>query len=205
VVTLAQSRRYHRSIGGLGGGVIAIDGEIQAGEASAAAGRIRRRQIGLPWYLISVVLIPICAMGGGLIETRLGLDRHDGMNLGMWIGLTVGAVAYLAACRRWVVLQFRSRLASRGLPLTFPLRVEVGEKLIYRLGGLTQQAEWSCVSELFRAGGYWVFLAQSNAIFVPRRVFADAASERRFLAEALERMTPAARELSAGARAAAGA
>lgn len=57
-------------------------------------------------------------------------------------------------------------------------------------------ARWPCVTDLYRTRKYWVFLAQTTAIVLPRRFFATPQAERDFIVEATSRMTDAARSRS---------
>ncbi len=182
-----------------------LDGQLYAAEATGIAGAIRRRQLGPPWYLLSVVLILVFMYIGGEMEAFLsrGSDAN-GRLLGSLIGAAVGAPVYFRLARWLFRRQFRARLAARGLGMAYPVHIEIGDDLVQEVGSVTQRAQWSCVTELFRAGGYWVFLAQSCPIVVPRRLFVDADSERDFLGQALTRMSPAARKMSPQATAAAG-
>jgi hypothetical protein len=181
-----------------------VEGEIQAGEASGVVGVIRRRQMGPPWYTVSVLVIIALMVAGEALAEKLFPESGTAGVVAVVVSGALGYVLYLRLCRWMAKKQFRHRLQGRGLPVTFPLRVEVGDRLRYVLGGCEQIADWTCVSELFRAGEYWVFLAQSNAIFVPRRAFADAAAETEFLKAALARMSPGASALSPQAVAVAG-
>ena len=180
-----------------------VEGQIHVGEANAACGRIRKSQIGLPWYLIGVLLIPIFAIAGGFAEegVRSALGRPVAQSaLGDLIGLVIGGWLYLNLCRRLSVAQFRKQLHARGLPLDMPSRFELTpEQLVHTGHGMTTSADWSGVTELFRVKGYWIFMAVSLPFVVPERFFADRRSEREFIAEALSRMSPEARARSADA------
>jgi hypothetical protein len=91
----------------------------------------------------------------------------------------------------------RRALAKRGQgyeqALTFRLTPET---IAFDLADLTMTARWSCVTDLYRTRKYWVFLVQSSVMVLPRRFFATAEAEREFIAEALSRMTDAARARS---------
>jgi hypothetical protein len=91
----------------------------------------------------------------------------------------------------------RRALAARGqkheLALTLRLTPEA---IVYDLVDLTMTAGWSCVTDLYRTRKHWVFLVQSSAMVLPRRFFATPEAERDFIAEALSRMTDAARARS---------
>ncbi|WP_246263384.1 YcxB family protein [Caulobacter soli] len=91
----------------------------------------------------------------------------------------------------------RKALAARGqghqLPLTLRLTPEA---LVYDLVDLTTTARWASVTDLYQTRKHWVFLVQSSALVLPRRFFATPEAEREFIAEALSRMTDAARARS---------
>jgi hypothetical protein len=124
--------------------------------------------------------------------------------LGMGVGLGVGIILHWILFPRLLRSQVRKQQAARGLPQNYALTIEVGDELVRAIGGIAQHINWSCISELFPAGNCWVFLAQFNPIYVPKKLFADAAAERQFLAESLAHMTPSARRRSAQAQKLAG-
>jgi hypothetical protein len=71
--------------------------------------------------------------------------------------------------------------------------------LDYTLGDIRDIAKWTVVTELFPSHGYWIFLAQGQAFFVPQRCFQSKAEEQEFIRAALSRMSEAARACSPGA------
>jgi hypothetical protein len=91
----------------------------------------------------------------------------------------------------------RKALAKRGQAyeqlLTFRLTPEM---LVYDLADITVTARWNCVTDLYSTRKYWVFLAQTTAMVLPRRFFATLDDERNFIAEAMSKMTDAARARS---------
>ena len=88
----------------------------------------------------------------------------------------------------------RKALAERGLKYEQPLTVRLTpEAVVYDLGDLTMAARWPYVTDIYRTRKYWVFLVQSSAMVLPRRFFAAPEVERSFIAEAMSRMTEAAR------------
>lgn len=91
----------------------------------------------------------------------------------------------------------RKALAKRGQAYEQPLSLRLTpEALVYDLGDLTMTANWRCVTDLFQTRKYWVFLVQSSAMVLPRRFFTTAEAEHNFIAEAMSRMTDAARARS---------
>ncbi len=169
-----------------------IEGTVRAGEAATSAGAVRNRQYGPPVYLAGALLIPVGGCLGGLIETILTSDPKV-TGAGEAIGILVGGLAGLVLMRRLLRAQFVRRLKQKGLAETYSFRLEFGEQLIHQLGAMTQIFEWSGVTELFRARRYWVIIAQTQPIYVPRRVFVTPAAEAAFLSEVLDRMPTAAR------------
>ncbi len=183
-----------------------LQGDLRVGEANSTMWHTRFRQAGLPWYLAAVFIIPLSAILTGLLSDAAG--RAVGIELPQapLVGLALGLVPYFMVVRRLALSQFRGRMRARGLPLVFPMRLEVGPGgIVCDCGGVYQRAEWSCVTEVFQAKRYWVFLAQSTPIYAPIRMFADKAAERTFLEEALNYMSAPAQARSAKARAVAAA
>jgi hypothetical protein len=122
----------------------------------------------------------------------------------MGVGFAVGLIAHWILFPRIIRFQVQKQQALRGLPPTQPLTIEVGEELVYSLGGISEHVPWTCVSELFPAGNCWVFMALLAPIYVPKKLFANATAEIQFLAESLARMTPSARQRSVQAEKLAG-
>src|SRR5204862_419445 len=105
------------------------EGELQAAEASGAIGAIRRRQMGPPWYLVAAFLMPAFAFAGLTLARFLpGLLGEEGELWGALAGGVVGGLVYVRVLQVLAKRQFRARLASRGLPLTFPVHIDVGEE-----------------------------------------------------------------------------
>ena len=55
---------------------------------------------------------------------------------------------------------------------------------------------WSGISQIAPGVGSWLFIGPGQAWFLPRRLFAEPATERAFLAACLERMSPEAKARS---------
>lgn len=91
----------------------------------------------------------------------------------------------------------RKALTERGQAyeqqLTFRL---TPEGIVYDLTDLTMVARWSCVTDLYQTRKYWVFLVQSSAIVLPRRLFTAREDELNFIARAVSQMPAAAQERS---------
>jgi len=91
----------------------------------------------------------------------------------------------------------RRALAKRGQRYEQALTLRLTpQALVYDLADLTMTANWPCVTDLYRTSKYWVFLVQSSAMVLPRRFFASTEAERAFIAEAMSRMSDAARARS---------
>ena len=108
-------------------------------------------------------------------------------------GLILGALIVRALVRP----AMRKALAVRGQSyehaLTFRLTPEA---MVYALADVTMTAAWPSVTDIYRTRKYWVFLVQSSHMVLPRRFFATPEAEREFIAEAMSRMTDAARTRS---------
>lgn len=117
-----------------------------------------------------------------------------GGGIGLWLGhRRLGTVLYKA---------YHAALAQRGAPAAADC-----EWLLEADGLVTRSARghgtthWEAISEVFRADGYWIVLADLSANTIPRRAFADEASERAFIAALLARLPQLARERSGEAAA----
>ena len=182
-------------------------GEVDAGEAAGAAARINARRQGsrLSYYLLMLGM----GAGGGLAGYLLGLllERTSGWRdyqatLAGVAGLWIGVIAYALVCRPWAMKRFRQRMTERGLATRFTYALEISsEGLSQESGRVKSLADWSAVTEVFRAKGYWIFLVQTNAWVLPTRFFPDHAAEKAFLSEALGYMSPEARVRSPEAEA----
>ena len=109
------------------------------------------------------------------------------------VGLGVGIVI----AQRIAGPSMRKALAERGQAYEQSLTLRMTpDALVYDLADLTMNARWSCVTDLYQTRKYWVFLVQSSAMVLPRRFFETANAEQDFIAEAMSRMTDAARARS---------
>jgi len=91
----------------------------------------------------------------------------------------------------------RKALIDRGQSYEQQLTLSLTpEALVYDLVDLTVTARWPCVTDLYQTRKYWVFLVQSSAMVLPRRFFTTPQNEREFIADAMSRMTEAARARS---------
>jgi hypothetical protein len=184
-----------------------ISGSLRVGEAAPVAARVTRHASGSPLLKGLVIGGPLALIGlaGGAVEEVIwslaGAPSKD-MLIGYAAGCVLGWLFWRPIAMKWLVNRFRKRFVAQGLAAELPMSITLDpERLVYLVGGVEQRAEWSAVTELFRASAYWVFIVQSVAFYAPRRLFPDAAAERAFITAALSYMSDAARKRSGRAEA----
>ena len=171
-----------------------VSGTIAAGESSAAMAYIKARRGVSPRQTKALLFLCMLAVGVPFGTWASG----SWLNALIAIEFAIGGLVLGAFIVQWLAgPAMRKALAQRGqkheLPLTFRLTPEA---LVYDLTDVTMTAVWPCVTDLYRTGKYWVFLVQSSAMVLPRRFFTTPEAEREFIAEAMSRMTDAARNRS---------
>ncbi|TCS17408.1 YcxB family protein [Caulobacter sp. BK020] len=169
-------------------------GVLAVGESTTALAYIKARR-GLSPRQVKVILIAcILAVGipvgawtsGSWLAAAMSVEFAV---LGLGVGLLV--IQMLAGP------SMRKALAKRGQAYEQSLTLRLTpEALVYDLADLTMTARWPCVTDLYQTRKYWVFLVQSSAMVLPRRFFTTPQAERDFIAEAMSRMTNAARARS---------
>jgi hypothetical protein len=177
-------------------------GVMGVGESATALAYIKARR-GLSPRQIKLVLVA-CMLAVGIPA-------------GAWLSASWFAAAMLVEAAiiglgvALVILQalagpaMRKALAARGQAYEHPLTLRLTpEALVCDFADVTTTARWSCVTDLYQTRKYWVFLVQSSAIVLPRRFFETPGIERDFIAEAMSRMTDAARARSPDAARVAG-
>jgi hypothetical protein len=180
-----------------------ISGMIAAGESSAALVYAKGRR-GLSARQAKIILF------GGMLAVAVPAAKWmSGSWLIAFVSVEFAILGLIVASfliQRLAAPAMRRALAERGQPYEQGLTIRLTpEIIVYDLADLTMSAPWSCVTDLYRTRKYWVFLVQSSAMVLPRRFFAAPEAEREFVAEALSRMTDAARSRSPDAvRSAAG-
>jgi len=113
------------------------------------------------------------------------------------LGTVMGyAIGWNAATRRHAK-KFLAGIKTRGTPETIPFSytIEPGGLLVAseRIG---HHLPWAAIQELIPAPEHWLLQVDTLSLIVPRRAFADEASERAFLGTVLARIAPDARERS---------
>lgn len=181
-----------------------IKGVIGIGEASAWTAQAMAPLSGHPWpQLISTgvtlgLMLPIAFLSIGA-QSILGLPWWVGLlgvGVGAWIAGQVGA----RACRAWAVRRFRKALHERDLIDPVNNSIELTpESFVYSSARVAMNVPWPAVSDVRAVGPYWVVLADSWPIFIPRRYFPANDGERAFIETMLEHMGPEARARSAEA------
>lgn len=171
-----------------------VTGILGVGEPTIAMAYVKARRGVSPRQAKAILIICMLAVGipvgawasGSWLSATLSVEFAI---LGLGMGLLV--VQKLAGP------SMRKALAERGQAYEYSLTLRLtSEGLVYDMEDLTSAARWACVTDLYRTRNYWVFLVQNSAMVLPRRFFSTPEAERRFIAEAMSRMTDAARARS---------
>jgi hypothetical protein len=171
-----------------------VTGVLAAGETTTAMAYIKGRRGISPRQMKLILLVCMLAIGipigawasGSWVAATVSVEFA-------FIGLGVG----LLVIQRLAGPSMRKALVKRDQAYEQPLTLHLmTEALVYDLGELTMTANWRCVTDLFKTRRYWVFLVQSSAMILPRRFFTTPEAELHFIAEAMSRMTDAARARS---------
>ena len=170
-----------------------VAGEIKIGEATRWAGKAAARLNGHPWPVIisnavSGGVMVIVMLGHGILQNLLDWPAWawiPAIVIGLYVSLRLGVMA----CRAWCVRHARKAFGVRGLVDPVPTAFRIEDDAFVSLSGQVEvRAPWTAVSDVFIAGPYWVILAQSHPIYLPRRFFATPAEEKAFLSSILSRM-----------------
>jgi hypothetical protein len=174
--------------------VMEASGILAVGESAAAMAYVKARRGLSPRQVKAILLVSMLAIGiplgvlasGTWLAAALSaLFTINGLILGTFIGNGLAVPA------------MRKALADRGQSYELALTLRLTpDAVVYDLADLKMTAAWPCVTDLCRTRKHWVFLVQSSAMVLPRRFFATPEAEREFIAEALSRMTSAARARS---------
>ena len=170
-----------------------ISGVMKLGEADAARRDIARRfqMSGQAGYFLLIGLVMAGAVAGAVIWRGPG----------MAIGVALAFLGYWALANRFAQRRFRRLLVARGLPAEIPVSMTIApDALTYDVADVRHIAKWNAVTEIFLSRGFWLFMVNSAVWTLPRRLFADKAAERAFIAAALEHMCDDARNRSGTAR-----
>jgi hypothetical protein len=186
----------------LGEAVASVSGTLKVGEANATASAVMSRRVG---SLMSYVAIGFGLMfGGALLAIAISFLLSNGAPADYGqaggVGWILGVIVWLLTWKAIMTARFKRKFRDQGQPVELTLRMDVlPDHLRYELGGVTKLASWPSVTEVIGSHDYWIFLAQSEPFYAPRRMFPDEASEKSFLREALSLMTKDARERSTAA------
>ena len=169
-------------------------GIIVAGESASAMAYIKARWGLSPRQAKAIIMVCMLGVGVPLSVWASGSWFSAFMSDQFAIG---GLVVGVLVVQRLSGPSLRKALGKRGQRADLALTLRLTpETIVYDLADLTTTARWSCVTDLYRTRKHWVFLVQSSAMVLPRRFFATPEAERDFIAEALSRMTDAARARS---------
>jgi hypothetical protein len=117
-----------------------------------------------------------------------------GSAAGLWLGYR--------ALGRIFEKAYHAALAARGSPEEADCEWAVADEgLVTRSVRGTGTTHWEAISEVFRADAYWLVLTDLGVNVIPRRAFADEATERAFIAALVGKLSSPARERSAEAAA----
>jgi len=171
-----------------------VSGTIAAGESSAALAYVKARRGISPRQMKAILFGFMLAFGCPLAAWLSGSWLTALISVECAIaGLIAGSFIVQGLAGR----AMRKALAERGLRYELPLTLRLtAEAIVYDLADVTMTAAWPCVTDLYRTRKHWVFLAQSSTLVLPRCFFATPEAEREFIAEAMSRMTDAARARS---------
>lgn len=178
-------------------------GILAAGESTAALTYVKGRRGLSPRRATLIIFacmvafgVPVAAwLSGSWLEAALMVECA-------FFGVVIGVFVV----QRLTPPTMRKALAERGQSYEHQLTILLTpDALVYDLVDLTLTARWPCVTDLFQTRKHWVFLVQSSAMVLPRRFFATVEDERKFIAEAMSRMTVAAQARSRDAEAFVGA
>lgn len=179
-----------------------VSGSLAVGESGVALTYIKARR-GLSPRQIKLILVA-CASAVGI---PVGAWVSESW---LWAGVSVefaivGLIVGVFVVQVLSGPALRKSLAQRGQKHVLPLTLRLTpDALVYDLDDLVMTARWSCVTDLFKTRKHWVFLVQSSAMVLPRRLFATPDAERDFIGQALSRMTAEARARSPDAAKVAG-
>jgi hypothetical protein len=168
-----------------------VAGVIQPGESAVALASIQARRGLSPRWARVILLLPVMAVA---IPINAWITGSLSKGAGVVECVIISAFAGGLVVRGLSTPMMRKALAQRGQAFDQALTVRLTPTvLVYDLDHLVMTADWACVTDLYRTKRYWVFLVQSSAMVLPRRLFATAEDEGRFIAQAVSLMTPAAR------------
>ena len=181
---------------------VKVEYEVKVAEA-ARAGRAAAQKYGVNGPLVILGSMAAGAALGwagmflaGLISDALSITGAARDALGI-AAFAIVVLAALGLMRRILNLLYRRQLSRRGTPGPFPASFELAEDHFrYVIGGITVTTRWDVVSELFKAPGWWVFLAQGNSYYVPAKAFSTPGAEQKFVSQALQHLDAAARQRS---------
>ncbi len=169
-------------------------GVLAIGESTAAMAYVKARRGLSPRQTYLILLVCMSAVGISLAAWSSGswitaMVSVESAVVGLALGLLIVRGLTGPATRK----ALSERLQKHELALTVRLTPEA---LVYDLTDLIMTAAWPCVTDLYRTPKHWVFLVQSSSMVLPRRFFGTPEAERDFIAQAVSRMTDAARARS---------
>jgi hypothetical protein len=147
--------------------------------------------LGLVAAGLLLVLLPLTiTLGNTLVFAALAfVFPLIGGVAGLWLGQRRLGTIFDKA--------YHAELAQRGSPAEADCEWELGENgIVSRSARGDTTTRWEAINEVFRAGEFWIVLADVTALTIPRRAFADEAAERAFIAALLARLPQLARERS---------
>lgn len=175
-----------------------VEGDICIGEATRWAGKASARLTGYPRQIFIVNAAVLLTAVGCLLLYLMVAAIFDfpwgGGMAALVLGLVIGVPVSQRVCIAWSRGFARKAFAERGMtdPVAASYRAE-DTAFIHTSGTVETRVPWASLSDIVAAGPYWVMLCVGvSPIYLPRRFFADPASEAAFLRSTLARMAPEA-------------
>ena len=180
--------------------MISIAGTLEAGEAQGTQRAIRARTHGANFGVLIFAGSAIigAATGAGVaafVDNVIGIPS---LSLPAFIFAVAAVTLGLnRVCTKWSVRRFRRNMQARSMPTNFDYSFSIADdQLILETQWVRKIAPWSSVTEIIRAGQYWIFLIGFDPWFAPSRFFASPDEERHFIATAVGRLSRDAKERS---------
>jgi len=171
---------------------VEVSGEVGFAEVQRACEPLARRLYG--WKRFAGLLSLIAPLIGGLVLQAIIDSFFEGFGIfAFLIAMGVGVVLAIKA-GKGVVLKSWSK---RGVPERSTVNYQLlDDGILFETPLVATKVKWEGLTEIAPGRDAWLFIAQSNAHVLPKRVVATANVEAAFLAECLNRMTPEARARS---------
>lgn len=151
---------------------------------------------------VRMILLPALALASGLIGASilarlltLASLRLEGFTSLLWIaGAFLGFMAAVRILSRGHLKGFLNGLRKMGTPPTFATRFRFDDAgLSVESDRSSLRAPWTSVLFIIPAPEHWLVQIDTSTMAIPRRAFADEATEQGFLDLAAASLTPEAK------------